>query len=154
MVVCDQGRFITMLDIDWTLGVALISVIIFLLLLNKILFQPLRRFMEERDQGIRNDLDEATRLRQQVEAALTTYEMALAATRREMAEEATATQRMVEARQREIIEVARGEAGKIVATAQATIARDVEEARSQLANRARELARLVVAKLMGRELAR
>lgn len=143
-----------MLDIDWTLGVSLISVIIFLLLLNKILFQPLRRFMEERDQGIRNDLDEATRLRQQVEAALTTYETALAATRREMAEEATATQRMVEARQREIIEVARGEAGKIVATAQATIARDVEEARSQLANRARELARLVVAKLMGRELAR
>ena len=143
-----------MLDIDWTLGVSLISVIVFLLLLNKILFQPLRRFMEARDQGIRDDLDEAARLRQQVEAALTTYESALGATRREMADQTTAAQRTMEARQREVIEAARGEAGKIVATAQATIARDVQEARAQLANQARELARLVVVKLMGRELAR
>ncbi|HXH13885.1 MAG TPA: ATP synthase F0 subunit B [Alphaproteobacteria bacterium] len=143
-----------MLDIDWTLGVALISVIIFLWLLNKILFQPLGRFMEAREHGIRSDLDEAARLRQQADAALTTYESALGATRREMAEQAAAVQRAMEAKQREIIEEARGRAGQMVAEAQATIGREVEGARAQLADQAQELARLVVAKLMGREAVR
>jgi F-type H+-transporting ATPase subunit b len=143
-----------MLDIDWTLPVALVSVVIFLVLMNKILFKPLVQFMDARDKGIHDDLEEAARLRQQVEAALTTYETALGTARREMAEQAAAAQRLVEAKQREIIEEARGEAGKIVAAAQATIAREVEAARSQLANQARELGRLVVAKLMGREVAR
>lgn len=143
-----------MLDIDWTLGVALISVIVFLWLFNKILFQPLGRFMADRDKSIRDDLEEAARLRQQAEAALTTYESALGATRREMAEQAAAVQRALEAKQREIIEGARRQAGQTVAEAQATIAQEVEEARTRLADQARELARLVVAKLMGREVAR
>jgi F-type H+-transporting ATPase subunit b len=143
-----------MLDIDWTLGVCLVSVIVFLLLLNKMLFQPLSRFMDARDQGIRDDLDEAARLRQQAAAALMSYESALATARRDMAEQAAAVQRAMESKQREVIEAAREEAGKIVAEAQATIARDVDAARSQLASQARELARLVATKLMGRELAR
>lgn len=143
-----------MLEIDWTLGVTLISVIVFLLLLNKLLFQPLHSFMEARDHGIQHDLDEAARLRQQVEAALTTYESALSTTRRDMIEQAATAQRTVEAKQRQVIEEARSEAEKVVATAQATIAGDVQEARSQLGSQAIELARLVVAKLIGRELAR
>jgi F-type H+-transporting ATPase subunit b len=110
--------------------------------------------MEARDQGVRDDLDEATRLRQQADAALTTYESSLAAARRDMAEQAVAVQRGMEAKQREIIEAARGEAGKTVTAAQATITRDVDEARAQLANQARSLAQLVVTKLIGRELAR
>jgi F0F1-type ATP synthase membrane subunit b/b' len=41
-----------------------------------------------------------------------------------------------------------------VAEAQATIARETEEARHRLATEARELARLVAAKLIGREVGR
>ena len=143
-----------MLDIDWTLPVALVSVVIFLFLMYKILFKPLLQLMESRDQGIRGDLEEAVRLRQQAEAALATYESALAATRREMAEQLTAVQRTVEAKQREQVEQARHEAAGLVAEAQATIARETQEARLRLAAQARELARLVVAKLIGREVTR
>jgi F-type H+-transporting ATPase subunit b len=143
-----------MLNIDWTLGVSLISVVVFLLLLNKILFRPLHRFMEARDAGIRSDLDEAARLRQQVEASLMTYETALSTARRDMTEQALSAQRQVEAKQREVVETARSEAGKIVAEAQAAIAQDVEQARAQLADQASGLARLVVAKLLGRGVAR
>ena len=60
-----------MLDINWTLPVALVSVIVFLVLMNKILFKPLIQFMDARDKGIRDDLEEAARLRQQAEGALT-----------------------------------------------------------------------------------
>jgi F-type H+-transporting ATPase subunit b len=143
-----------MLDIDWTLPAALVSVIIFLVLMNKILFQPLLQLMEARDKGIRDDLEAAAGLRHQAEGALATYESALAAARRDMAEQAAAAQRAVEARQREEIEQARREADNLVAEAQATITRETQEARSRLASAARELARLVVAKLMGREVAR
>jgi F-type H+-transporting ATPase subunit b len=143
-----------MLDIDWTLPVALVSVVIFLFLMNKILFKPLLQLMETRDKGIRDDLEEATRLRQQAEAALTTYESALVAARREMAEQLAAVQRTVEAQQREQIEQARQTANALGVEAQATIARETQEARIRLASQARELARLVVAKLIGREVTR
>jgi F-type H+-transporting ATPase subunit b len=143
-----------MLDIDWTLPVALVSVIIFLILMNKILFKPLLQFMDARDKGIRDDLEEAARLRQQAEGALTAYESALGAARRDMAEQAAAVQRAMDAKQREQIEQARNEASTLVADAQATIARETQEVRTRLAAEARELARLAVAKLMGRGVAR
>lgn len=143
-----------MLDIDWTLPVALVSVIVFLFLMNKIFFKPLVQFMDARDKRIQDDVEQATRLSQQAEGALTTYETALAAARREMGEQAGAVQRSMEAKQREQIDAARREAGTMVAEAQATIAQETQEARRGLADEARNLARLVVAKLMGREVER
>jgi F-type H+-transporting ATPase subunit b len=143
-----------MLDIDWTLPISLVSVVIFLVLMNKLLFKPLIQFVEARDKGIRDDLEEAARLRQQAEDALATYESALGAARRDMAEAAAAVQRAMDARQREQIEQARTTANTLVADAQATIARETEEARNRLAAAVRELARLVVAKLIGREVRR
>jgi F-type H+-transporting ATPase subunit b len=143
-----------MLDIDWTLPVALVSIIIFLVLMNKILFKPLMQLIDARDKAIHDDLQEAARLRQQAEGALTTYESALGAARRDMAEQAVGVQRAMEAKQREHIDAARNEANTMVTGAQATIARETREARGRLADEARELARLVVAKLMGREATR
>jgi F-type H+-transporting ATPase subunit b len=143
-----------MLDIDWTLPVALVSIIVFLILMNKLLFKPLMQLIDARNKGIHDDLQEATRLRQQAEGALTTYESALGAARREIMEQAGAVQRAMEAKQREQIDAARHEANTMVAAAQATIAQETQEARGRLADEARELARLVVAKLMGREATR
>jgi F-type H+-transporting ATPase subunit b len=143
-----------MLDINWTLPVALVSVIVFLVLMNRVLFRPLLQFMDARDKRIRDDLDEAARLRQQAESALTAYESALGSARRDMTEQALAVQRTMEAKQREQIEQARNEAHTLVAEAQATIAGETQEARNRLADTARELARLVVVKLMGREVRR
>jgi F-type H+-transporting ATPase subunit b len=143
-----------MLEVNWTLPVALVSVVIFLFVMNKIFFKPLSQFMEARDKGIQDDLAEASSLRQQAETALMIYEGALAAARRELAEQSAATQRAMEAKQREIIEQARHEANQMTADAQATIARETEEARVRLTDEARELARLVVAKLMSREVRR
>jgi F0F1-type ATP synthase membrane subunit b/b' len=60
----------------------------------------------------------------------------------------------MDAKQREQSEQARHEANALVAEAQATIAQETQEARTRLAAEARELARLVVAKLMGRAVTR
>ncbi len=139
-----------MLEISWTLPVAFVSVIIFLLLLNRILFKPLVRFMEAREKGIAQDLAEAARLRQAAEAALTTYQAALATARRDETEQLTAAQRAIEAQQREIIERARSEAGTMVTEAQARIARETEAARARVVAEAPELAQLLAAKLVGR----
>ena len=143
-----------MLDVNWTLPVVLVSVIIFLVLMNKILFKPLIQFMDARDKGIRDNLDEAARLRREAESALTSYESAIDTARRDMAEQAAAVQRAIDAKQREQIEQARNEAHTLVAEAQSTITHEVQEARTRLVDTARELARLVVVKLMGREVSR
>lgn len=143
-----------MLDIDWTLPVALVSVIVFLFFMNKVLFRPLVQLMDARDKRIQDDLEQAARLRQQAEGALTTYETALAAARREMGEQAAAVQRAMETKQREQADAARREAHTMVAGAETTIEREVQEARLRLTDQARELARLVVAKFMGREVGR
>lgn len=139
-----------MLDVDWSFPLAFLSVLIFLVLMHKIFFKPLSQHMEQREKRIAGDLAEGARLRQQAEAALTTYQTALGAARREAADQMAATQRAMEAKQREIVEGARGEATTLVAGAQATITREAEETRARLATEARELARLVAAKLVGR----
>jgi F-type H+-transporting ATPase subunit b len=143
-----------MLEVNWTLPVVLVSVIVYLVLMNQLLFKPLLRFMDARDKGIRDDLDEATRLRHEAESALTGYEAAIDAARRDMTEQAAAVQRAMDAKQREQIEQARQQARTLVEEAQATIARETQGARGRLADTARELAQLVVVKLMGREVRR
>ena len=60
----------------------------------------------------------------------------------------------MDAKQREQIEQARNAANTLVAEAQATITRETQEARNRLVDEARELARLVVVKLIGREVRR
>jgi F-type H+-transporting ATPase subunit b len=140
-----------MLDVDWTLPVALVSVVVFLIILNKLLFEPLLQFMEARDKSVRDDLEEAARLRQQAESALAAYDSAIMAARRDLAEQAVAVQRALEAKQREQIEQARLGAHSLVTESQATVARETREAHSRLLDIARELARLVAGKLIGRE---
>lgn len=139
-----------MLDLDWSLLVSLISVGVFIVLLQTIFFKPLGQFMEAREHTIEHDLAEAARLRRQAEGALDTYQAALMAARREAAEQMSGVQRSVEARQRELIDRARVEGAAIVTEAQATIARDAAEARAQLSTEAQQLAQQVVAKLVGR----
>ena len=139
-----------MLDLNWTMPVAFVSVIVFLILMHRILFKPLSQFVGAREKGIEDDLGEATRLRQQAETELTAYEAALAAARREAAEQAAAAQRAMEAKQREIIEGARTQAAAMVTEAQTSIAQQAEESRLRLAAETRELAQRVVAKLIGR----
>jgi F-type H+-transporting ATPase subunit b len=143
-----------MLDIDWTLPVALVSVIVFLFLMNKVLFKPLVQLMEARDKRIQDDLEQAARLRQQAEGAMTTYETALAAARRDMGEQAAAVQRAMESKQREQIDAARRQAHTMVTGAEATVEQETQEARLRLADQARALARLVVAKFISREVGR
>jgi F-type H+-transporting ATPase subunit b len=147
-------RVENMLDVNWTLPIVLVSVMVFLVLMNKILFKPLMQFMDARDKGIRDQLDEAARLRQEAERALSGYESAIDTARRDMTEQAAAVQRAMDAKQREHIEQARNEAQTLVAEAQATVSHETQEARSRLVDTARELARLVVVKLMGREVGR
>ena len=139
-----------MLDVDWSFPIAFLSVLIFLVLMHKIFFKPLSQHMEQRQKRIDDDLAEGARVRQQAEAALRTYQAAIATARREAAEQSAMTQRAMEARQREIVEGARGEASTLVADAQATIAGETEESRARLVAEARELARLVASKLVGR----
>ena len=139
-----------MLDVDWSLPVAFISVIVFIVLMHTILFKPLSQYMETRGKGIEDDLAKAAHLRQQAETGLTSYEAALAAARRELAEHMAAAQRATETTQREIIERARREAAGMVAEAQATITREAEEARLRLTAETRDLAQRMVAKLLGR----
>jgi F-type H+-transporting ATPase subunit b len=138
------------LDITWTLPVAFVSVVVFLILMNQIFFKRLGQFMEAREKRIEHDLAEAARLQQQAEGGMTTYQTAMASARRDAADQMAAAQRALEAKQRETVEGARGEATAMVTQVQAAIAREAEETRGRLATEARALARLVAAKLVGR----
>jgi len=85
---------------------------------------------------------------------MTTYETALAAARRDMGEQAAAVQRAMESKQREQIDAARRQAHTMVTGAEATVEQETQEARLRLADQARALARLVVAKFISREVGR
>jgi len=56
-----------MISIDYTLVIVILNFIILLAVLNKILYKPIKKFLEERKQTIANDMDEAKKSRENAE---------------------------------------------------------------------------------------
>ena len=56
-----------MISIDYTLIIVILNFIVLLAVLNKILYKPIKKFLEERKQTIANDMDGAKKSREDAE---------------------------------------------------------------------------------------
>ena len=56
-----------MISIDYSLIIVILNFILLLIVLNKILYKPIKKFLDERQQKIASDLDEAKTSRMQAE---------------------------------------------------------------------------------------
>ncbi|MFQ6118016.1 MAG: F0F1 ATP synthase subunit B, partial [Candidatus Bipolaricaulia bacterium] len=137
---------------NWTFILNLINFAILLFLLNRVLYRPVIRVMEERREGLAKRLAQAQRRRQEAEQLRARREAELAEAR---------------ARARELIETARreglgllkeeraqalAEARRIIVAAEQEAAREREVLWQELQGELEELALASAAQILGREL--
>jgi len=139
---------------DWT-GLLPILIAGFLLLIwpvNALIFTPLFRVLDEREQRIAGARERAGALGDQARGVLASYESALARARDESAGERRARLDAARAEEKAATLAARQDAERRIESARAQVEAALREARAGLRPRAEELAREAAERILGRSL--
>ncbi|HVF56020.1 MAG TPA: hypothetical protein VM934_07700 [Pyrinomonadaceae bacterium] len=135
---------------DGTLFLHIAIILIMIFVLNRTLFRPINRILENRERHTHGRTGEARELLQRVEEKMSQYERSLRETRIE-------SYRLLEQRRAEAIdkrqhklEAVRTEIGDLVGEQKETIRRQAEAARTSLEDEARQVASSVSAHILGR----
>lgn len=141
------------LGVDWgKLLVQAINFLILLFILQRFAYKPLLRIMDERSTRIRNDLDDARRLRQEAEQDRETYRTQLGRARdeaRSILEEANNVAARI--REQALID-AEGQNAALLQRARDEIAREKETAIAELRREVADLAIMAASHVVGRSL--
>lgn len=127
--------------------------LILMVVLNKILYKPLRSLMEQREAKINGDLAAAERDRSEARGYVSQYEDSLAESQRENTEALIALQQEMIEMARKRLDKVRESTGHELDQARRRIAAEAKQAREQLEGRARELAAEIANRLAGRKIA-
>ncbi len=139
-----------MIDINITLLIQLINFLVLLIILNFILFKPIRQIMQEREQGIGSALGDAKNAQERMQKLLDDYNVSLAEAKQKSATAYNSIyQRGIDA-QREMISAERAKAGEALDRARADIASASAAARADLRKEAERLSQDITSKLLGR----
>lgn len=139
-----------MIQINFTLFIQLINFLVLLLILNAILYKPVRAKLKERADQMAKDRERARHLEQEVHDQENRHQEELAKARQTAAQEKNAL--MAEAKKEEsgILDKARAEAATIVDNMKAAIQKESEEVRKSLKEDMTPLARTITEKILGR----
>ena len=139
-----------MIDINVTLLWQLANFIVLLIVLNFILFKPIRQVMLEREQGISSALEDAKAAQERMQSILDQYNTSLA----EAKQKATTTYNTVYQQgldaQRDMIVAERAKAAELLDKARKEIAVASTAARADLQKEAERLSQEITSKLLGR----
>lgn len=140
-----------MISINATLVVQIINFLILIWILNRILFRPIFRIIEEREKSVENSRAEMGRLKTSSEEKIKACEAQIIEARSAATvhKEEIRGQAAVQARQ--IMEQARTQAQEHISAIQTEVAIEAEQAKADLADFKESIVRLVFAKVMGRE---
>jgi F-type H+-transporting ATPase subunit b len=134
------------------LGIQAFNFLLLLFILHRLAYRPLLRMLDARTTRIRGDLDEARRLRQESEQDRESYRQQLNQARtdaRAILDEATATAQRI--REQAMAEVETQNAAAL-RRAQEAIAREKEQAISELRREVADLAIMAASHVVGRSL--
>jgi F-type H+-transporting ATPase subunit b len=134
--------------IFWTL----VTFLVLLFLLSKFAWGPIIKAMNAREDGIRNDLDNAKKEREDARRILEDQRALLDQTRRERADAVEAGRRDAERLKAEILEEARKQREQLMKQAERQIDAGLRQARAELKGEAADLAIQAASRLMGKNL--
>ncbi len=138
---------------EWDLLLLLLAVVALLIVpVNKLLFDPIFRVLEERDQKIAGTRKRAETIAAEADASLQRYEQAIAEVRVEA--ESTRRSALDDARSAHAqrTAAARAEAESEVGRAREALAAELTTARASLRSQSEGLAREIASRVLGREL--
>ena len=134
--------------IFWTL----VTFLLLLGLLSKFAWGPIINAMNAREDGIKNDLDNARKEREEAQRLLEDHRGLLNQARRERAEAVEAGRRDAERLKGEILEEARKQREQLMKQSESQIAAGLRQARAELKGEAADLAIQAAGRLMGKNL--
>ena len=139
-----------MIDINVTLLIQLVNFIVLLIVLNYILFKPIRQVMREREQGVSSAFGDAKAAQERMQGILERYNASLAeAKQKAVTTYNTIYQQGLDA-QRDMISAERAKAGEQLDKARVEIAAASAAAQADLKKEAEQLSREITSKLLGR----
>ena len=132
----------------WTL----VTFVILVGLLRRYAWGPILGAMNAREDGIKSDLDNARKEREDAQRLLVEHRDLLSLARKERAEAVEAGRRDAERLKSEILDEARKQREQLLKQAESQVAAGLRQARAELKGEAADLAIQAAGKLMGRNL--
>jgi F-type H+-transporting ATPase subunit b len=138
---------------DWTaLGLILVAFILLISPLNALIFKPLFRAIDEREDRIAGARRRGEKLEKDAEQVLERYQREVREAREAAEQDRRSQIERARSEHQTLTEAARGEADAEVGRSRAEIRRSFEEARSALRTSAQPLAHEAAARILGRSL--
>jgi F-type H+-transporting ATPase subunit b len=141
-----------LINLNITILIQVINFLILILLLSKLLFKPLTKFMADRSEGIARSLTEAKAARESAAKAHEEYQACIRETQKEVAAIREQVQREIEAERQRLLQASREEAQSLVASAKAEIEAETRRAKASLREEVVGLALGAAERLLGRNM--
>ena len=142
-----------MISVDWTLGLQFLNFIILLIVLNKILYRPLKKILDERSEKIAGLHAGAKDLEADIEEKMLRYQQQLNDAKFQANEERNKLKQAASEEETKLLTEARGKASSRLEAIKSQVAVEAGEASKILKNEAEALAEQITTKILGRELA-
>ncbi|MFA5700746.1 MAG: ATP synthase F0 subunit B [Desulfuromonas sp.] len=141
-----------MISIDWTFLVQFANFLVLMVILNVLLYRPLRSVMAQRQEGIEAKHQKARDLEVSINEKMERYEKSLYEAKVEAGQAADSVRKDAAKREATILGSARMEASGHLDLIKAQVAKQADAARSNLKNETQELAAAIAGKVLGRKI--
>ena len=121
-----------MISIDYTLIIVVLNFVVLLAVLNKLLYKPIKKFLEERKQTIAQDIDEAKRSRMKAEELVSKRGEELKASAEEIRKMKQSSKREVESQTSKMIKEAKEHEKRILKEAEVQLEHEREKTKKAL----------------------
>jgi len=141
-----------MIELDWTLFVQIVNVLVLVFLLNQVLFRPIRNSLKERQAKIAGYEGEIDALTVKSQGLLNEVKESLTQARRDGLSRREALRQEGSQAEASLLEKVKQEVEAEWARVEQQIKADMAKARETLSAQAESFAHLLAAKILGREL--
>ncbi len=142
-----------MIELNWTFFVQMINFLILMFILERILYRPILKVLDERDKKIETGQERAKDLLDKSEYMLKDYKERISDAKVEALEIKNSAMREAEEEANRVINDGRKKAEEILEQIRADAERQVEAARKELESEVGSIASSIVNQVLGREVA-
>lgn len=140
-----------MIEVNSTIIWQFANFVVLMLILNVVLYRPLRNMLQKRDETVNGAHQKAGDLEKQIAEKMTRYQEQLQDAKQKAGQERAALREEAAREEGEILAGARETASKSVQQVKSQVAADAEAAASTLKEETRAMAGMIAAKVLGRE---
>jgi len=141
------------ISVDWTLGLQFLNFIILLVVLNKLLYRPLKKIIAEREETITGSHAAAENLQADIDEKMHRYQQQLSDAKIQAIDERNKLKKTANEEETKILLEAQGKAATRLQAIKTQVGLEAEEAGNTLKKEAGSLAGHIATKILGRELA-